>query len=330
MALEHSLERITYINNGKKEQLQVADLIWAFYHQNGLYLISKEHHIYVFEINKDKVDSIYEALQKSNPSIYTGALKGHRIGLRSLPNTRDYGGMQTTDGRFILPKKLIRSGELHKASKEDKKTLLDEYGLKTIVDLRSEAERLLQPDPIMLPVMHYDDTARELSELDLLQHDLKTKGITGTLFEAKELMEKLYEDLVVSKQGINCYKKLFRILLDHEEGAFLWHCTQGKDRTGIGAMLILSALGVSKEDIYKDYEQSSLYLKGQKEDLLLKCEKHPEWKEGVDAWCEAKKKYLDIAYENIKDAYGNVDRYLKEALELSQEDITTLQDRLLV
>lgn len=104
MALEHSLERITYINNGKKEQLQVADLIWAFYHQNGLYLISKEHHIYVFEINKDKVDSIYEALQKSNPSIYTGALKGHRIGLRSLPNTRDYGGMQTVDGRFILPK----------------------------------------------------------------------------------------------------------------------------------------------------------------------------------------------------------------------------------
>lgn len=44
----------------------------------------------------------------------------------------------------------------------------------------------------------------------------------------------------------------------------------------------------------------------------------------------SQKKYLDIAYENIKDAYGSVDRYLKEALELSQEDITTLQDRLLV
>ena len=66
-------------------------------------------------------------------------------------------------------------------------------------------------------------------------------------------MRSLYPIMVSVEHSVQHYRKFFEILLRHEEGALLYHCTMGKDRVGTATALILSALGVPRETIYADY-----------------------------------------------------------------------------
>ena len=72
-----------------------------------------------------------------------------KIQLEGLYNTRDLGYFKSLDGRKIRSHKLIRSGELYNLSDNDKKILLDEYNLKTIIDFRTKTERDEKPDPVL-------------------------------------------------------------------------------------------------------------------------------------------------------------------------------------
>ena len=60
--------------------------------------------------------------------------------LQNLPNTRDLGALMTVDGSHILPRKLLRSGEIYHASAADNRILSEEYNVKTVIDFRSAAE----------------------------------------------------------------------------------------------------------------------------------------------------------------------------------------------
>lgn len=81
-----------------------------------------------------------QLLKVLNPKLATGFPKGARIPLQSLPNTRDLGALATKDGRHILPRRLLRSGNLYHMSLQDQDTLLDEYHLSTVVDFRTRME----------------------------------------------------------------------------------------------------------------------------------------------------------------------------------------------
>lgn len=74
------------------------------------------------------------------------------LGLASLANTRDLGGMIGADGRRILPGKLFRSGLLARASAEDLEAIAQKIAL--VVDFRSDGERTLQPDPQLAGVQY--------------------------------------------------------------------------------------------------------------------------------------------------------------------------------
>ena len=71
-----------------------------------------------------------------------------RIPLERLYNTRDLGGIGTTDGRRIRPHRLIRSGQLSGMTERDARVLAEEYELKTVVDFRTEREKEESPDPV--------------------------------------------------------------------------------------------------------------------------------------------------------------------------------------
>lgn len=327
---DHTLTSITFDEDGKEQKIEVKDIDWAFTRENALYLVTNRDQVYTFEINEEDHDKIFDSLHKANPQMILGAYAGERIGFSSLPNTRDLGGMQAKDGRFIRPHRLLRSAALHKINKEDKKRLENEFNVRLILDLRTDMERLSAPDPVILQAEHIHVPARNASTLDLLSKEVDAKHLVDLLKKADETMKYLYEDLVVSQQGLKAYRQFFQLILAQEEGSVLWHCTQGKDRTGIGAMLILSALGISKDAIYKDYLRTNEYLEAEKDDLKIRLKNHPEWIKDVDALYDARKEYLDIAYRSIEDNFGTMDNYLREGLGLDQKMIDTLQDRYLV
>lgn len=180
-----------------------------------------------------------------------------RIRLKGLKNTRDLGGFPTSDGRVIRSGMLIRSGHLNKAKNRDIDLLCEKHNLKTVIDLRIEAEIKEKPDKLN----------REINYIHLPLLDKAFLGITRdeyslllwfNIFEDRtkrpeDIFYEMYEMLVFGERTKNMITEIFRVLLDDNSAAVLWHCSAGKDRVGVVTMLILLALGVDRELIVQDF-----------------------------------------------------------------------------
>ena len=136
------------------------------------------------------------------------------LGLPSVWNDRQLGGYVMEDGRKIIDGVLLRCGWLADLSAEDAATLTDTYHLKMVVDLRNEGEINAHPDVEMPGVTHRAFTVYGTKDEEGFDNPVYIRYIaTGT-----------------AKAG---YKSLFDAWLETEDGAFLWHCKSGKDRTGL-------------------------------------------------------------------------------------------------
>jgi protein-tyrosine phosphatase len=192
---------------------------------------------------------------------------------------------------------LYRAGDLHGISEGDRAVLTDR-NLKTIVDFRGKKEKEKAPDDPLPTVVHTRELAIEAGNiLDLLR---ARQGSSG---EAS--MEELYSLLV--SEARTQYREFFGLLEDPQNIPLLFHCSAGKDRTGLAAALILSALGVDRERVYADYMLSAKYLEGKYVDLLAS---FPD----LASIVSVRRSYLESAFCKIEDAYGGIDRYLREEI----------------
>ncbi len=157
-----------------------------------------------------------------------------RIALEGLPNTRDLGGYPADGGRKIKKKRLIRSGALIKATPGDLDVLVTEYGLRRVIDFRTETERLQRPDPeipgvinIHNPILNEAQTGitRETFGKDPRPYASLINHATELGDHAAEYMETLYESLAVSADAAAHYGAFLSLLLDEDNnGSVLWHC----------------------------------------------------------------------------------------------------------
>lgn len=166
---------------------------------------------------------------------------------RALPlergsNFRDLGGYPGADSRRVAWGRIFRSGALPLLSEADY-GLLSGLGIGAIVDLRSVEERAVAPTLL-------DDRTGAL----FLSNDYSIAPMLANMRSGAGTGRPLYAgtERTLAPQ----YRMLFRRLLAND-GAVLFHCSAGQDRTGIGAALVLSALGVSREDIVADYHLST-------------------------------------------------------------------------
>lgn len=134
--------------------------------------------------------------------------------------------------------------------------LLDSLGLRLILDLRSESEAAEQPDYVpdgarlvrICGLCHPDG-----SEISFSPGDIE-KLLKGKKDEEHNLADAMYEQMLFRNKA---YKELFRAL-EAGETPILFHCSGGKDRTGVAAMLILLALGASDETICQDFIRTNV------------------------------------------------------------------------
>ncbi len=232
-----------------------------------------------------------------------------KLPLPTVENCRDLGGIHTEQGRMVRPGLLVRSANLHDARHDDLETLAHR-GISNIIDLRTNPERDLKPDRLLEDWSFYAlPTFRETKALRLQlrdivgisniidlrtnpERDLKPDRLLEdwsfyalpTFRETKALrlqlrdivtrpgtfIEDLYPRLVLDDAAVACWKRMFRLLID-EPGGYLFHCTQGKDRTGIAAALILAALEVPEDVIRDDYLQTNLYMSDEPGGYLFHC-----------------------------------------------------------
>ncbi len=217
------------------------------------------------------------------------------LGLSSVWNDRELGGYVMADGRQIREGLLLRTGYLYEITQEDIDILTERYHLKMIVDLRTEGEVGARPDP-EIPGAEY-----------------RAFNLYGTKDE-DGFDNPVYIRYLATQTAKTGYRNLFDALLETEEGAFLWHCKSGKDRTGLASMMILTALGADEDLIMEDF-------------LLTNAayEMEPE----MSGAGEVKEEDMRLALDYLTETYGSVRGYLTDALGLSEEDFMRLQDRYL-
>ena len=262
------------------------------------------------------------------------------VDFEGIVNARDLGGIRI-GSKKVRPGLLLRTAHLHDASDRDIARLQEEFHLSRIFDFRSFPESELQPDRqvpgaeyILLPTL---DTSAEKESgeaipdetwMDLSKHIVRL-SFTQT-FQKKA--RALYPSLILSEFSQLQYATFLNLILETRKGAVLWHCSQGKDRTGIGAALILSALGASRDTIVADFDRSNDIYRPLVEKLCADVEAAgggETEKEVVRAFMGVSVKNFCHGLDVIEANWGTLTEYMEEQMGIYQEDLDCLRERYL-
>ena len=270
---------------------------------------------------------------------------GQNLGLTSVNNARELGGYAAADGKKVKKGALLRTAALGNASEEDIRKLCDDYNLKTVIDFRMEREVNANPDPVIdgvenhnLQIMDENAMAEKMSSLTPADMEgIDPADPVGRLklaIKAGIVGDRMYIDFLSSDQGQKGYKKMFEELLAVPDGgSLLFHCTQGKDRTGCAAMLILSALGVGEDTIIKDFMLTNTYnaklITSQRKELTDAGYTGDELKTIMSAKDEVNEQYMRNALDWMKKNYGSVEGYIKQALGITDDQLNALKAKYL-
>lgn len=218
-------------------------------------------------------------------------------------NLRDLGGLVTKDGKQISKNLLIRSDELNNLVPSDL-DLLAQINVKTIVDFRTDQERAQSIDKV-------PTTCQNEFHLNILSANMDAliEAFKNGQTDYKQMMLDIYKDLVLNEQSHIEYTKFFEILQDPDNSAVIYHCTAGKDRTGIATMLILESLNVDWTIIERDYLLSNQFLK-------KKYKAYIQQNPALSALFLVNSEYINFAKNTIDENYQSVRNYLTSVLKV--------------
>lgn len=220
-------------------------------------------------------------------------------------------GMENNQGKQIT--NLYRSADVTSASPSDIEQLLT-LGIKDIIDLRTAEERvnLLQCDEL------------NIHNINIIANNNQNLVDIFGIAKLTEIMINLYQTEFIESDG---FSNVLKYILSLEGKPVLFHCTAGKDRTGITAVILMHLLGFSYEDIKNEYLNiDELLVKILLNKILdqLKDEEvlHIDSIRAVVTVSEA---FLEAFLLGITDEYGTFDQYIKCKLDVNDQDIEQLK-----
>lgn len=259
------------------------------------------------------------------------------MGLTGVKNARDLGGMATSDGHVVAPGRLLRSGELAHASVADARLLAD-LGLCAVVDLRTEGERSSAPDPAALfPAASFEFVPVIAASAAGITRSMSLRDLLSLFHEyelgAEGRMSEMYAQIVTSEEGRVGYRRFFDIVMEAGErprpSAVLWHCSAGKDRTGIAAALLEHALGVPEELIVEDFLASNRFTQpGWAKAVLALGDRHlfpAKVAAMVHVLYTVEEESLRRAFDAVRKGWGSVDAYLDQELGMDKGRVARLR-----
>lgn len=258
-------------------------------------------------------------------------LNQHLLKIQGGRNFRELGGYKTISGKTVKKHKLIRSGHLSDLTKEDRE-YLEKYGLKYDVDLRTSFERSKQPDQKLAGVSYFADPVfdEDLTDSTMSISDMARQSAKDGNWGYQRMLW-AYQNMATGKNANQAYRHLFELLLGNEkEGeSVLFHCTAGKDRTGFGAILILSALGVPMATIERDYLYTNQAVKDFVDQLLAKEEAKGANENLLKTFHDlqtVQPAYFNYLFKTINQQYGSINAYLHQQIGLSNKDLLDLRE----
>lgn len=261
-------------------------------------------------------------------------LKNQLIGITSAHNARQLGGYQIGDQR-IKDNLLLRTAKISELSEEDSTLLSDKYKVQCIYDFRGKKESLSAPDVIPGKARYLSLTlsfSGEESETDTKFEN--EEQMIGMLLQyadhpsVQAMCTSMYDVIFFEESSQEVYRQFFADLLTvkPEDGAVLWHCTQGKDRAGSTSAMLLAALGADRELIMADFILSKDYYDPMTSKIKTETESQ---KTVINTLISANPAIFEATLNKVDEKYGSLRNYLTECLGVTPEMMNVLRDRYL-
>jgi protein-tyrosine phosphatase len=255
--------------------------------------------------------------------------------LAGAPNARDLGGLATAEGRRIRPGRLFRAPALGRLTDGDV-TVLGGVGLVEIIDLRFGSEIVDSPPDRLPPGPHVAHIPIHDPEYPVF--GFVTDVLTGVdAPEARQLREAgtatamvaVYRAFVSSAAVRAGFARAAARVLACAGRPVLYHCSVGKDRTGWLSAILLSALGVDRAVIERDYLRTNGDMAPITEKLVASAARRGIEPELVRPVLAADASYLTAAYDEAALRYGDLGGYLRDGLGLSVGDLAAFREAVL-
>lgn len=241
------------------------------------------------------------------------------IGLKNTINFRDLGGLRTKDGRTVRKGFIYRSDNLSKLETEDFGKF-NALRIATVYDLRTDHEIEGKEDhlPANVRYLHtpvVQDNAGEIK-------GLKKRVLDGEITEqqAREMTAKFYADAVTA--NIGAVKDILKQVTSSDQPV-LYHCSAGKDRTGILSALILSILNVDRQVIVDDFMVSNYYRRARAEKTLGKAKlgrivKPKLNMDAIEILSTVDESFINATFSAIDNTYGGMEPFIENELGINK------------
>ena len=265
----------------------------------------------------------------------------HLLSFEGILNARDLGNYTGADGRPIRKGKLLRTALLHDATDSDLARMKEMYDVRLVIDLRTLHERTRTPDR-MLPGASFVSIEVVNTNGNLYKNMLPLPGDTMTADEkllhflfspaAEMLTDGFYISFIDDPYCQAQYREFMQRVVQTEEGTILWHCSQGKDRTGLAAIFLLHALGASRETLMTDFNYSKVAFANDLtriSGLVRQAGGSEAIIDMVEGLFSVNSRWMEDCLRHIDTAYGGLDAYLYNQLHVTEADKQLLRARYL-
>lgn len=254
------------------------------------------------------------------------------IHLFKQKNIRDIGGKYKNV--TIKYNMLLRGRALLNLKPKQIEKLKTKYNLKTVIDLRDLAEQSQKPDmelpginKVLMPIFADEKVG--------ISHEDRAKNDKIAIYRKLPPMSQMYIEMLHDESLENVSKIIRYIVTSPEENfAFYYHCSEGKDRTGIISAILLSMLGVSKEEIIKEYLYTNKVAR-RKANIYYLVAKYVRFDvtlaKKLHGMFSARKEYIETYFNMVRDEYHNdFMEFYKVGLHLTEEEVEAFRRLMII
>jgi protein-tyrosine phosphatase len=240
--------------------------------------------------------------------------------IEGSPNFRSLSGIANKEGKKIKAQSLYRSGNFSKLSESDVKTF-NSLNINTIVDFRNDEE--ITKDPDFIPQDQKIKTIRAtIGTMDNKAMGQFMQVLSSPVFKPADVDSLMINANKNFVKSIHDYQPFFEAI-SQENTTVLFHCSAGKDRTGLASSLLLHILDVSKEEIFQDY------LRSNEAASKLKINPYGIPADRMAMLMGVKSSYLEAAWNTIIEKYGSIDEMLLKEFGINNDTKQKIKNKYL-
>lgn len=247
--------------------------------------------------------------------------------IKRVKNIRGFDGLVNKDGLKFKENFFFRSSKLYKLRKKDKRKLIEYTHIKEVIDLRTDGEVEEKPDTMLEGIKYirmpiYSDSMLGISR------EKKNYFKVDKIFEMRDV----YASLTDEEYLVN-FKNVIERILNEEDKPLLFHCTEGKDRTGIISLILLSILDFKEEDIIDDYLYTNKINRRRaiKYYWLIRILLfNKKLAKNVKDMTLAKLEFIEAFTDSINEKFGSFEKFIRDYLGIDDRKKEELKEKYLV